>query len=205
MPLSFPNVYLNTRGKIETLSLDILDSIRNAAREMPDSTDIKVQLRDALYRVRHQPDDGTFEVAPWREPGQGYSYIRQNHPQSFSNARRLALQLNERWNLPGPIIDRFLNPYAYQAAINALGIQSDIMSNQSAINGLEMQSDQLHKKIEACSFPVDTGSFLCAEEYLKCPITLDIPKTVFLLRYHHSQMFVTYLAKKNSLNWSIRN
>ncbi|EAR2924797.1 hypothetical protein EI696_17300 [Salmonella enterica] len=63
MPLSFPNVYLNTRGKIETLSLDILDSIRNAAREMPDSTNIKVQLRDALYRVRHQPDDGTFEVA----------------------------------------------------------------------------------------------------------------------------------------------
>ncbi|EOF5822558.1 T3SS effector NleG family protein [Salmonella enterica] len=198
MPLSFPNVYLNTRGRIETLSLNILDSIRNAAREMPDSTDIQVQLRDALYRVRHQPDDGTFEVAPWREPGQGYSYIRQNHPQSFSNARRLALQLNERWNLPGPIIDRFLNPYAYQAAINALGIQSDIMSNQSAINGSETQSDQLHKKIEACSFPVDTGSFLCAEEYLKCPITLDIPKNGVFVKVS-SQSDVCYLFSKEEL------
>ncbi|EHM1654555.1 T3SS effector NleG family protein, partial [Salmonella enterica subsp. enterica serovar Saintpaul] len=43
-------------------------------------------------------------------------------------------------------------------------MQSDIISNQ------------LHKKIEACSFPVDTGSFSCAEEHLTCPITLDIPK-----------------------------
>lgn len=167
MPLSFPNIYLNTRRRIETLPPDILDSIRNAARP-PDGvtgpTEIQVQLRDVLYRVRHQPDDGTFEVAPWREPGQGYSYIRQNHPESFSNARRLALQLNERWNLPGPITDRFLNPNGYQVAVNNLGMQSDIMSNQ------------LHKKIEACSFPVDPGSFSCAEEHLTCPITLDIPK-----------------------------
>lgn len=87
--------------------------------------------------------------------------------------------------MPRPIIDRFLNPYAYQAAINALGIQSDI-------NDLEMQSDQLHKKIEACSFPVDTGSFLCAEEYLKCPITLDIPKNGAFVKVS-SQSDVCYL------------
>lgn len=64
----------------------------------------------------------------------------------------------------GPITDRFLNPNGYQVAVNNLGMQSDIMSNQ------------LHKKIEACSFPVDPGSFSCAEEHLTCPITLDIPK-----------------------------
>lgn len=52
MPLSFPNVYLNTHMRIETLPSDILDSIRNAARP-PDGatgpTEIQVQLRDALY------------------------------------------------------------------------------------------------------------------------------------------------------------
>lgn len=58
MPLSFPNVYLNTHMRIETLPSDILDSIRNAARP-PDGatgpTEIQVQLRDALYLVRHSP------------------------------------------------------------------------------------------------------------------------------------------------------
>lgn len=72
MPLSFPNVYLNTHMRIETLPSDILDSIRNAARP-PDGatgpTEIQVQLRDALYLVRHSPDEGAFEVVPWRERG----------------------------------------------------------------------------------------------------------------------------------------
>lgn len=198
MPLSFPNVYLNTRGRIETLSLDILDSIRNAAREMPDSTDIQVQLRDALYKVRYQPAEDTFRVVPSLAEGETYSYLWAHNVARCRNAERLALQLNRQWNLPGPIIDRFLNPYAYQAAINALGIQSDIMSNQSAINDLEMQSDQLHKKIEACSFPIDTGSFLCAEEYLKCPITLDIPKNGVFVKVS-SQSDVCYLFSKEEL------
>lgn len=75
MPLSFPNVYLNTRGRIETLSLNILESIRNAAREMPDSTDIQVQLRDALYNVRYQPAEDTFRVVPFLAEGETYSYL----------------------------------------------------------------------------------------------------------------------------------
>lgn len=137
-------------------------------------------------------------MVPFLAEDETYSYLWAHNVARCRNAERLALQLNRQWNLPGPIIDRFLNLYAYQAAINALGIQSDIMSNQSAINDLEMQSDQLHKKIEACSFPVDTGSFLCAEEYLKCPITLDIPKNGVFVKVS-SQSDVCYLFSKEEL------
>lgn len=202
MPLSFPNVYLNTRGRIETLPQDILTSIRNAAREMPDSTDIQVQLRDALYNVRYQPTADTFRVVPFLAEGETNSYLLAHNVARCRNAERLALQLNGQWNLPGPIADRFLNPSAYQPATNDLEIEPDIMSNQFAINHLEMQSDimrsQLHKKIEEFSFPVDTEGFLCAEEYLKCPITLDVPKNGVFVKVS-SQSDVCCLFDKDAL------
>lgn len=147
MPLSFPNVYLNTRGRIETLPSDILDSIRNAARP-PDGatgpTEIQVQLRDALYQVRHSPDEGAFEVVPWRELGQVYSDIRRNYPERFSNAESLARQLNRTW---------------------------DYHFNTQPAN----IKHSLHAWINLCSFQVEAGSFACSEEHLTCPITLDIP------------------------------
>ncbi len=105
MPLSFPNVYLNTRQRIETLPSDLLDSIRNAARPPNGATgltEIQVQLRDMLYQVRHRPDEVAFEVIPLREPGQVYSDILRNYPERFSNAERLARQLNRTWNMPAP-------------------------------------------------------------------------------------------------------
>lgn len=164
MPLSFPNVYLNTHMRIETLPSDILDSIRNAARP-PDGatgpTEIQVQLRDALYLVRHSPDEGAFEVVPWREPGQVYSDIRRSYPERFSNAERLARQLNRTWNMPAP-----------PASLT-------FSESQNAIYHFNTQPanirDLLPVRINFCSFQVEAGSFACSEEHLTCPITLDIP------------------------------
>lgn len=42
---------------------------------MPDSTDIQVQLRDALYKVRYQPAEDTFRVVPSLAEGETYSYL----------------------------------------------------------------------------------------------------------------------------------
>ncbi|EFO5311524.1 T3SS effector NleG family protein [Salmonella enterica subsp. enterica serovar Carrau] len=164
MPLSFPNVYLNTRGRIETLPSDILDSIRNASRP-PDGvtgpTEIQVQLRDALYQVRHSPDEGTFEVVPWREPGQVYGDIRRNYPERFSNAERLASQLNCTWNMPAP--PTFLTFAEHQDARYRFNTQPANINHS------------LPARINLCSFQVEAGSFACSEEHLTCPITLDIP------------------------------
>lgn len=164
MPLSFPNVYLNTRGRIETLPSDILDSIRNAVRP-PDGatgpTEIQVQLRNALYQVRHSPDEGAFEVVPWREPGQVYSDIRRNHPERFSNAERLARQLNRTWSMPTP--PTFLTFAEHQNARYHFNTQPTNIK------------DFLPVRINFFSFKVEAGSFSCTEEHLTCPITLDVP------------------------------
>ncbi|EDP8643682.1 T3SS effector NleG family protein [Salmonella bongori] len=99
MPLSFPNVSLSTfGGRIDTYPLDMLDSIRNAARPpdgAPGPTEIQVQLCDALYQVRHQPDEGTFYVVPWREPGQVYS----DDTARRANAKKLAHELKISWKI----------------------------------------------------------------------------------------------------------
>ncbi|HFL5521872.1 TPA: T3SS effector NleG family protein [Salmonella bongori] len=98
MPLSFPNLNLLHRLTIETYPSDMLDSIRNAARPpdgAPGPTEIQVQLCDALYQVRHQPDDGTFYVVPWREPGQVYS----DDTARWTNAKKLARELNITWKI----------------------------------------------------------------------------------------------------------
>ncbi|EAA8845583.1 DUF1076 domain-containing protein [Salmonella enterica] len=99
MPLSFPNVSLSTFGRyIETYPLDIIDSIRNAARP-PDGgtgpTEIQVQLCDVLYQVCHRPDKGLFRVAPLREPGQAYS----DDTDTLANAKKLANKLNMAWRI----------------------------------------------------------------------------------------------------------
>ncbi len=191
MPLNFPNVYLNTRGRIETLPSDILDSIRNAARS-PDGatgpTEIQVQLRDALYQVRHSPDEGAFEVVPWREPGQVYSDIRRNYPERFSNAERLALQLNRTWNMPAP--PTFLTFAEHQNARYHFETQPHIIRGPLPIRNISVPPTHLifsepqnakydfenqSHRIDSCSFRVDAGSFACSEEHLICPITLDIP------------------------------
>lgn len=164
MPLNFPNVYLNIRGRIGTLPSDILDSIRNVARP-PDGetgpTEIQVQLRDALYQVRHSPDEGAFEVVPWREPGQVYSDIRRNYPERFSNAESLARQLNRTWDMPAP--PTFLRSAEHQNARYHFNTQPANIKHS------------LHAWINLCSFQVEAGSFACSEEHLTCPITLDIP------------------------------
>ncbi|ECC8734976.1 TPA: T3SS effector NleG family protein [Salmonella bongori] len=99
MPLSFPNVRLHTfDGYIETYPLDMLDSIRNAARP-PDGgtgpTEIQVQLCDALYQVCHRPDKGLFDVVPLYEPGL--------HPLTYQaregNAKKLANELKISWKI----------------------------------------------------------------------------------------------------------
>lgn len=98
MPLSFPNLNLLYGLTIETYPSDMLDSIRNAARPpdgAPGPTEIQVQLCDALYQVRHQPDEGTFYVVPWREPGQVYS----DDTQRWANAKKLARELNITWKI----------------------------------------------------------------------------------------------------------
>ncbi|HCL5346108.1 TPA: T3SS effector NleG family protein [Salmonella enterica] len=97
MPLSFPNLSLASGRKIETYPLDMLDSIRNAARP-PDGatgpTEIQVQLRDALYQVRHQPDEGTFNVVPWPETGR----VNVDYD-AVDNAKKLARELNMTWKI----------------------------------------------------------------------------------------------------------
>ncbi|EHM2232139.1 T3SS effector NleG family protein [Salmonella bongori] len=101
MPLSFSSLSLNAvngSGSIDTYPLDMLDSIRNAARP-PDGgtgpTEIQVQLCDVLYQVCHRPDKGLFKVVPLCEPG----LDRLSCQVREDNAKKLANELNISWKI----------------------------------------------------------------------------------------------------------
>ncbi|EAT5876667.1 DUF1076 domain-containing protein [Salmonella enterica] len=100
-------------------------------------------------------------MVPWRETGQVYSDIRRNYPERFSNAERLASQLNFTWNMPAP--PTFLTFAEHQNARYRFNTQPANIKHL------------LPARINLCSFQVEAGSFACSEEHLTCPITLDIP------------------------------
>ncbi|EHI8891777.1 DUF1076 domain-containing protein, partial [Salmonella enterica] len=176
MFLTFPNVAITPDNRIDKLSEDDLDLIRDTAIQNG-GRKVQVQLRDLLYEVSNRAvegDNNTFKVS---FPATDRAISRERRIEWVGNSIRLAQQLNTGLNVSHGI---FLNLSATSSSNNSQELAAHSSPGAPAIFDTS-NKQQLVDKIDLCSFSPNVDELSCSEENLTCPVMLVVPeKGVFV-------------------------
>ncbi|HGB7042730.1 TPA: T3SS effector NleG family protein, partial [Salmonella enterica subsp. enterica serovar Enteritidis] len=173
MFLTFPNVAITPGNRIDKLSENDLNLIRDTAIQNG-GRKVQVQIRDSLYEVSNRPvegDSNIFKVRAYRDISQARDIALTG------NAIRLARQLNTGLNVSH---GNFLNLSATSSSNNSQELAAHSSPGAPAIFDTS-NKQQLVDKIDLCSFSPNVDELSCSEENLTCPVMLVVPeKGVFV-------------------------
>ncbi|EBW9313474.1 DUF1076 domain-containing protein [Salmonella enterica subsp. enterica serovar Bovismorbificans] len=176
MFLTFPNVAITPHNRIDTLSENDLDLIRDTAIQNG-GRKVQVQLCDLLYDVSNRVVEGennTFEV---RCSTTSRAMYMEHFFEWQGNAIRLERQLNTGLNVSH---GNFLNLSATSSSNNSQELAAHSSPGAPAIFDTS-NKQQLVDKIDLCSFSPNVDELSCSEENLTCPVMLVVPeKGVFV-------------------------
>ncbi|HED0293866.1 TPA: DUF1076 domain-containing protein, partial [Salmonella enterica subsp. enterica serovar Orientalis] len=176
MFLTFPNVAITPDNRIDKLSENDLDLIRDTAIQNG-GRKVQVQLRDLLYEVSNRAvegDNNTFEVSCSTTDR---AIFRERGIEWHGNAIRLERQLNTGMNVSH---GNFLNMSATSFSNNSQELAAHSSPGAPAIFDTS-NKQQLVDKIDLCSFTPNVDELSCTEDNLTCPVMLVVPeKGVFV-------------------------
>ncbi|EOG2908520.1 T3SS effector NleG family protein [Salmonella enterica] len=174
MFLTFPNVAITPDNRIDKLSENDLNLIRDTAIQNG-GRKVQVQIRDLLYEVSNRPVEGDtniFKVSSVR------TISRERYTELAGNATRLARQLNNGLNI---LHGNFSNMSITSFSNSRQELVSQSSPRTPAIFDTSNKQQQLVDKIDLCSFSPNVDELSCSEDDLTCPVMLVVPeKGVFV-------------------------
>lgn len=164
MFLTFPNVAITSYNRIDKLSENDLELIRDTVTQNG-GRKVQVEIRQVLYEVSNRPVDGdghTFQVST------GRAMTVERNMELTGNAIRLERQLNNTWDFSHRDFTPFSN-------------SRQALASQSSPRVPASNKQQLVDKVDLCSFRLCVDELSCSEDNLMCPVMLAVPeKGVFV-------------------------
>lgn len=168
MFLTFPNVAITPDNRIDKLSENDLNLIRDTAIQNG-GRKVQVQIRDSLYEVSNRPvegDSNIFKVRAYRDISQARDIALTG------NAVRLERQLNNEQN----ISHRNLSNVSTTSISNSRQVLVAQNAPRTPAIFDASNKQQLVDKIDLCSFSPNADELSCSEADLTCPVMLAVPE-----------------------------
>lgn len=173
MFLTFPNVAITPDNRIDKLSENDLNLIRDTAIQNG-GRKVQVQIRDSLYEVSNRPVEGNSNIFKVRADR---DISRARDIALTGNAVRLERQLNNEQN----ISHRNLLNVSTTSISNSRQVLVAQSSPRTPAIFDASNKQQLVDKIDLCSFSPNVDELSCSEADLTCPVMLAVPeKGVFV-------------------------
>lgn len=173
MFLTFPNVAITPDNRIDKLSENDLNLIRDTAIQNG-GRKVQVQIRDSLYEVSNRPVEGNSNIFKVRADR---DISRARDIALTGNAVRLERQLNNEQN----ISHRNLSNVSTTSISNSRQVLVAQSSPRTPAIFDTSNKQQLVDKIDLCSFSPNVDELSCSEADLTCPVMLAVPeKGVFV-------------------------